>query len=395
MTVQHYDLIIVGGGLTGLALARALRDTPLRILLVDSQPAPVAQAPHFDDRALALSEVSRQLLDTLGIWSAIAHDANPIGHIHVSDQGQFGRCALDAAELGFAAFGQVIELRVLGQALWQAISHQPRLTHVSHCNVTALSQQVDGVELVLAQSGQTQTVKGGVVLAADGGPSSLRVLAGLPAERFDYRQSALIANIETSEPHHGRAFERFTETGPLALLPLTRNRLSLVWTLSPSDAQAMQALPEPALIAKLQKAFGWRLGAIRRIGERTVFPLARIRSPLRRQGRLLLMGNAATMLHPIAGQGFNLALRDLMAFADWLQQQLKECADWQQPAALQNFIDGRLADSLHVQDITHGLVQLFSNRHPLLTSTRALSLSLLDSFPRLKHFTAVQAMGFR
>lgn len=392
---DHYDLIIVGGGLTGLALARALRESRLNILLVDSQTAPTQSSPHFDDRALALSEMSRRMLEKLDLWASLSAEASPIRSIHISDRGQYGRCLLNAESFGFAAFGQVIELRVLGQALWQAVQQQAGLSLDAGTQVIGLEQAPGQTRLHLQTGQQHRWVSADVVLAADGGPSSLRSLAGLPVDVHDYQQTALIANIETALPHDGRAFERFTDTGPLALLPLTRQRLSLVWTLRPEQAQQLSEHDAQRFAHDLQQAFGWRLGKIRRVGSRHRFALSRTRSPIRRQGRLLLMGNAATMLHPIAGQGFNLALRDLMAFADWLQEQQRAALDWRQPAALQQFIERRLADSEQVQDMTHSLVQLFSNQYPLLTHARALSLSLLDSLPALKRHTAVQAMGFR
>ena len=424
MTTTKADIAIVGGGLTGLALARALRDSPYSIVLLDKTPAPTSltgrhtpsfEAPHFDDRSLAISESSRRLLSALDIWSAIEHEASPIRQIHISDRGHFGRCQLRAEEHGVSAFGHVVELRVLGQALWHSVQNQANLTvlsstevtHIESCALVPNEQPPNepsdsGARLHFssvnaatpsATDAVAQCLQAQVVLAADGGLSRLRGMDGLHAETFDYQQTALIANIETELAHAGRAYERFTPTGPLALLPLTRQRMSLVWTLNAEEAKRLAVAQESDFLQELQRAFGWRLGKLGKVGARTTFPLLRVSAHCRRQGQILLMGNASATLHPIAGQGFNLALRDLMALAAHVQMPSNEQA--LSAASLARFVDERALDTRHVIATTHNLVQLFSNDHPLLSGLRALSLSALDSMPVLKRYAATQAMGFR
>lgn len=399
-STSDFDVLIVGGGLTGAALALALTQAPLslRIGLLDATPSAGNETPSFDERVLALSEGSRRLLVQLGVWEALAFDACPIRQIHVSDRGQFGRTVLTAAEHALDALGQVIALRVLGQHLYRALDQRAGVTRLQG-KVSALAQCTDGVQITLAQNGQTeqplQTLQARVLLGADGGPSGLRAMAGLPVDVIDYQQSALIATVRAERGHQHWAYERFTDTGPLALLPMTDNRLSLVWTQTPSEAARLLANPDAEFLRELQAAFGWRLGKLLQVGAREQFALRRLRSPVRRQGQLLLMGNAATTLHPIAGQGFNLALRDAMAFADQVRQQQASGQDWARPAGLDDFVQSRRADADAVAGITDSLVQLFSNHYPLLRPLRGLALSVLDALPPLKRAVATGAMGLR
>lgn len=391
-----FDVIIVGGGLTGAALALALTQAPLalRVGLLDAGNTNANELPSFDERVLALSEGSRRLLVALGVWEALHFAACPIQQIHVSDRGQFGRTVLTAAEHDIAALGQVIPLRIIGQVFYQTLAARPNVVRLQG-KVTAFHQRSDAVELVLDQNEMSSSIHARVLLGADGGPSSLRSLAGLPVDVIDYEQSALIATVRAERAHQHWAYERFTETGPLALLPMTDNRLSLVWTQTPAEAARLLTLTEGEFLLELQAAFGWRLGKFLQVGVREKFDLRRLRSPVRRQGRLLLMGNAATTLHPIAGQGFNLALRDAMAFANAVRQQQACGQDWALPTALDAFVEQRHADADRVAGVTDSLVRLFSNRYPLLRPLRGLALSALDALPAVKRAVATGAMGLR
>ena len=393
---NDFDVIIIGGGLTGAALALALTQSAnaLRVALLDASANNTNDLPSFDERVLALSEGSRRLLVQLGVWDALAFDACPIRTIHVSDRGQFGRTVLTATEQQLDALGQVIALRVLGQQFYRALDQRVGVTRL-HGKLSAFTQNEEGVQITLQHDGTAQQLQTRVLLGADGGPSGLRAMAGLPVDVIDYQQSAVIATVRAERAHQHWAYERFTDTGPLALLPMTDNRLSLVWTQTPDDAARLLTLTDVAFLRELQSAFGWRLGKLMQIGAREKFDLRRMRSPVRRQGRLLLMGNAANTLHPIAGQGFNLALRDAMAFAEQVRTNQAAGADWASPAALDAFVCSRQADADAVAGVTDSLVRLFSNRYPLLRPLRAAALSLLDVLPPAKRAVAVGAMGLR
>lgn len=391
---NDFDVVIVGGGLTGAALALALTQSPgaLRVALLDASPTGASELPSFDERVLALSEGSRRLLAQLGVWDALVFDACPIRTIHVSDRGQFGRTVLTAREQNLDALGQVIALRVLGQQFYRALESRAGVTRLQG-KLSAFAQGEDGVQITLQQDGTAQRLQTRVLLGADGGPSGLRAMAGLPVDVIDYQQSAVIATVRAERAHQHWAYERFTETGPLALLPMTDNRLSLVWTQTPDAAARLLTLSDAEFLRELQSAFGWRLGKLIQVGAREKFDLRRMRSLVRRQGRMLLMGNAATTLHPIAGQGFNLALRDAMAFAERVRGQLVAGQDWSTPAVLDAFVCARQADADAVAGITDSLVRLFSNRYPVLAPLRAVALTVLDSAAPLKRLVARQAMG--
>ncbi len=392
----EFDVLIVGGGLTGAALALALTQAPLslRVGLLDAASATSNETPSFDERVLAVSEGSRRLLAELGVWEKLQFDACPIQQIHVSDRGQFGRTVLTAAEQRVAALGQVIPLRVIGQTLYQALATRANVIRLQG-KVTAIQQRGEAVRLELQQNGLSSSLQARVLLGADGGPSSLRSLAGLPVDAIDYQQRAVIATVRAERAHQHWAYERFTETGPLALLPMTEQRLSLVWTQTPREAERLLDVSDSEFLRELQQAFGWRLGKLTQVGVRESFELKRLRSPVRRQGNLLLMGNAATTLHPIAGQGFNLALRDAMAFARTVRSAQAALQDWAAPALLDAFVEQGRADAEHVAGVTDSLVRLFSNRYPLLRPLRALALSALDLVPVAKRAVATSAMGLR
>ena len=393
---DNFDALVVGGGITGAALALALTQSPLslKVGLLDASNANANELPSFDERVLALSEGSRRLLGQLGAWEALAFDACPIRSIHVSDRGQFGRTILTASEQQLDALGQVIALRVLGQQFYRALDQRAGITRL-HGKISEFRQTENGVQMTLADQDETHTLQTRVLLGADGGPSGLRTMAGLPVDVINYEQSAVIATVCAERAHQHWAYERFTETGPLALLPMTDNRLSLVWTQTPAEAARLLTLTEGEFLLELQAAFGWRLGKFLQVGVREKFDLRRLRSPVRRQGRLLLMGNAATTLHPIAGQGFNLALRDAMAFANAVRQQQACGQDWALPTALDAFVEQRHADVDRVAGVTDSLVRLFSNRYPLLRPLRGLALSALDALPAVKRAVATGAMGLR
>lgn len=389
-TNTDYDLIIAGGGLAGLALALLVQPAGLRVLLVDGQ-LPISDAvAGFDDRSLALSPSTAAILAGAGVWDAVAAEAAPISDIHVSDRGRFGRCQLSAAALQRPALGHVAELRSLGRVLLDAVRGREAAELAVPARVTGALPLDGSCRVVVSGQDGERTLTAKLLIGADGGQSSLRAQAGIPVQIDDYAQAAVVANVRFAAAPAGWAYERFTASGPLALLPLPRGRQALVWTLAPAEAARVQALGDAAFTAELQQAFGWRCGALVQVGARSVFPLARQRALWRRQGRLLLVGNAAQQLHPVAGQGFNLALRDLAALAMLLRAEPSPSL-----AALEQFLAVRAADARHVATTTHGLVSLFSNDYPLLAPLRALALSITDALPPLKRQLAGAAMGFR
>ncbi len=386
--MSKYDFIIVGGGATGSALALMLAPLKKRVLLIETQAQKQhAQAPHFDERAIALSYGSQRIFEQLNVWPALSTEASAINTIHVSDRGHFGHTVLTHAALQVPALGQVIPLRALNSVLYERVVETHAAEVLAPATVKQFREHDGGVVVSVLHQQQTIELQGEALLAADGTQSPLRVQAAIPVQHTDYQQTALIANVCSDARDFSVAYERFTASGPLALLPLTQQRWSLVWSLTPHDAESLLQVDDASFLNQLQRAFGWRAGKFTRVGVRQLFPLQRIVSAQRQQGRLLLLGNAAQQVHPIAGQGFNLALRDVHALANTLQQ-----SPWS-AATVQRFLQQRQADQRRVLQRTDRLVKLFSNDYALLAPLRALALDAVAMTTPLRDHLAQQAMG--
>ncbi len=388
-----YDLIIVGGGLVGASLACALSTSCLRIALIESHLPGTASQPSFDDRSVALSWGSRKILEAMGLWSALAAQLEAIKTIHISDRGHFGVTRLSHDAEGVAALGYVAENRVLGTVLYAALHQASNVTVFTPASVAALNIGAQHVTVSVLQADKTLLLCARLLVAADGVDSTVRKLLHIESSRQDYQQSALISNVATEYPHRNVAYERFTATGPLALLPMLlsarQSRCALVWTLPPDDAQAMLQLNDAQFLHALQQRFGYRLGSFRRVGARHVYPLALVEASQVVRGRVVVVGNAAHSLHPVAGQGFNLALRDIALLAELLV----DSEDAGAAALLEHYASARQQDAERVYRFTDSLVKLFSNDFAPLAHARAAGLCAVDLMPPLKHHLARLSMG--
>lgn len=390
------DVLIVGGGLVGSTLACALGDLPLSVVLVEThEPARLAQ-PSFDERVSALANGSQRILATLGLWRALQAHAAPIRHIHVGEAGRFGAARIDAAEEGVPALGYTLENRALGRALWDDLATKPRVTALAPARVLEVDAQAGGATATIEVRGAPLQVSAKLLVAADGASSWVRRTLGGAVRADDYAQAAVILNCRTQSPPGDRAFERFTPSGPIALLPLTGERAAVVWTLPTGAAERAIALDDPRFRDELQAAFGYRLGRIERVGERVKHALARVvAEPLPRE-RVALIGNAAVALHPVAGQGFNLALRDVAALAEVIADEVRERgtdADVGRAELLARYRDWRALDRRRVATFTHGLIRLFGEAAPLAGAARGLGLAAFDVLPGAKALLARQTMG--
>ncbi|NWE68881.1 2-octaprenyl-6-methoxyphenyl hydroxylase, partial [Pseudomonas gingeri] len=316
--MSRVNLAIIGGGLVGASLALALqagaRARGWKIVLIEPFAPGDSYQPSYDARSSALSFGARQIYERLGLWQAIAQRAEPIKQIHVSDRGRFSTARLSAIEEGVPALGYVVENAWLGQCLWQGLDREV-VSWRCPAEVTRLQPLEDGYRLTLNDE---TVLECDLAVLADGGRSGLREQLGIGVRKRPYNQSALIANISPSEAHHGMAFERFTDEGPMALLPLPDNRCALVWTRLGMDAQRLAELDERSFLSELQGVFGYRLGTLKQVGARHLYPLTLVEAEEQVRPHLAVLGNAAHSLHPIAGQGFNLSLRDAQALADAL-----------------------------------------------------------------------------
>jgi 2-octaprenyl-6-methoxyphenol hydroxylase len=389
------DVLIVGGGLAGSVLAAALTQLPLRVALVESRDPRVLGQPSFDARATALAYGSQRILAALGLWNRLAPDAEPIESIHIGERGRFGTARLSARDERVAALGYTIENRIIGRVVWDALADAERFHSLAPAELTAFAMREDELVAEVVEAGKRRAVSAQLMVAADGAHSIVRGLLGIAAREFAYRQCAVTLNCRTEEPHRGRAFERFTAFGPLAVLPLTGNRVSVVWTCAEQDAANLAALDEAAFRSRLQSAFGFRLGHFTQTGARSVHTLKRVLSDELGAERTLLFGNAAVSVHPVAGQGFNLALRDVAALTEVLAGQLHRGGpvDAGAPEVLERYRAARRADQQRVATITHGLIRLFGRQAPGLGVLRGLGLAAFDRVPVLKTAFARQMMG--
>jgi 2-octaprenyl-6-methoxyphenol hydroxylase len=404
----EFDIAIVGGGLAGASLAAALRELPLSVALIEAfAPDSLAQ-PSFDERTTALGNASRRVFEALDLWPRLAAEAAPITAIHVSDAGRYGFARLDARELAQEALGYVVPNRVLGRELWGLLAAAPRVAAFMPARLTALRVGADAAQLEVEQQGTIRTLHARLVVAADGAQSMVRGVAGLGASVADYAQVAVVAALRTDQPNDGIAYERFTAAGPMALLPLrtaaggdagsassgrgNAGWRTLVWAARPDDAQRLLQLPVAQFLAEWQQAFGWRAGRAVQLGARGRYPLALTRSQGTVAPRIVLLGNAAQSLHPVAGQGFNLALRDVAELAEVLAEDVQ--GDPGAAVLLADYAARRAQDRSGVITFTDTLVRVFGSTHPAAAAARDAGLLLFDLLPPAKRALARVSLGF-
>lgn len=393
---DSFDIAIVGGGLAGASLAVALRDLPVSIALVEAFAPESAAQPSFDERTTALGNASRRAFEAMGLWPALAAEAAPITDIHVSDAGRFGFARLGAREFGQEALGYVVPNRVLGRELWATLAAAPAVRTFMPARVAALQVQDDFALLQVEQAGDVRALRARLVVAADGANSMVRSVAGIGAEVNDYDQVAIVAALRTDAANDGVAYERFTSAGPMALLPVrTRDSASwrtLVWAARPDAAEGFLSLDDAQFMAAWQQAFGWRAGRALEVGRRGRYPLALSRSLGSVAPRIVLLGNASQSLHPVAGQGFNLALRDVAELAEALAAAPQ--ADIGSRQWLDAFASQRMRDRDGVVRFTDALVRVFGSEHPAIAAARDAGLLLFDLLPPAKRALSRVSLGF-
>ncbi|MEO6186183.1 MAG: 2-octaprenyl-6-methoxyphenyl hydroxylase [Steroidobacteraceae bacterium] len=395
---QHFDIAVVGGGLVGASLAAALRTLPLRVALIEAHAPDSAAQPSFDERTTALGNASRRVFEALGLWQALRPDAAPIEAIHVSDAGRYAFARLTAREFGQEALGYVVPNRVLGRELWRALGAAPNVTPFMPARLQSLHVGTDMALLELEQAGEPMSITAALVVAADGAQSLVRAAAGLGATVDDYEQVAIVASLRSDQANDGVAYERFTAAGPMALLPLrvagSSSWRTLVWAARPADADRLMQLPAAQFMHAWQDAFGWRAGRALQLGHRGRYPLSLSRSEGSVAPRIVLLGNAAQSLHPVAGQGFNLGLRDAAELADLLSKAVSEAGDIAAPELLAQYAAGRVTDRAGVIGFTDTLVRVFSSGHPLAAAARDAGMLLFDLLPPAKRALSRVSLGF-
>lgn len=433
---SEFDIVIVGGGLVGVSLACALAPQGLRVAVVEAVPLAAGRQPSHDrqgsandvpyrdivmpreagsrerpggrapgaadDRTLALAYGSRRIFEGLGVWSEIERlGAVPIRRIHISDRGHFGFARLSAADLGREALGYVVEIRVLGAALLAMLQRVPNITQFCPARMTSLETGADAAAVTIEHEGRSQTLRARLVIGADGADSAVRAAAGIGAERIDYGQSAIVTTVSAARGHDNVAYERFTDTGPLALLPMSEERASpggaarcaVVWSARHDEVEGILGWSDEEFLARLQDRFGERLGRLTRIGRRTAYPLRLTRVAEHVRPRLALIGNAAHTVHPVAGQGFNLGLRDVALLAEVLVDAVRAGEDIGALPVLQRYARERVRDNRVTQGFTHSLIRVFANDAPPFVIARNLGLVAVDLLPPFKRALARVTSG--
>lgn len=390
-TEPTHDLVIVGGGLVGASLACATAALGLHTALVEAFPFR-AERPSYDDRTLALAQGTRRIFQGLGLWEQL-QEVSPIHRIHISDRGYPGFARLDRRDHGVEALGYVIPARAVGACLLDRLESLSGVEIISPARLNSLRVDTALAHLQLDTDNSTQTLRTRLVVGADGIRSRVRSELGIPALSYDYGQSAVVANVSPGQPHQQRAFERFTDSGPLALLPLGENRCAMVWTARSDQVPALLALSDPEFLSALQQRFGDRLGTFQRLGRREAYPLTLVKASEHARHRVALLGNAAHTLHPVAGQGFNLGLRDVAALAEVLGEALSRGEDIGDQRVMARYADWRRWDQRRTVAFTDGLARLFGDVPPPLRLARNLGLLAFDLFPPAKRLLARQTMG--
>ncbi|MBI1733003.1 MAG: FAD-dependent monooxygenase [Gammaproteobacteria bacterium] len=405
-----FDIAIAGGGMAGASLALALRGTGHRVALIEAvdpgehsrpagrrmpadeklagaNPAPQAR-PGYDDRGIALSLASERVLRHIGVWDQVGRAAFPIRRVHVSEQFRFGCVRLDAGQLGVEALGHVVVARALGAILRDCVRAARWIVPLCPDSVTGVEMDPAAVHVHCRAAGMLRCR---LLVVADGAESGLRAALGIHAASHDYSQTAIVANVTCRGPHHGTAFERFTKSGPLALLPLEGPGMVAVNCVSAGDAAGWLSLGETEYCDRLGTKFGMRLGGFMRCGARRAYPLRRVVPDRQVSGRALLLGNAALTIHPNGAQGFNLVLRDAAALAELLAA----ADDPGAAGTLQAFLAQRQRDRERVAWLTHGLARGFASTHPLIACLRRTGMLMAELLPTVKRDLILLGAGLR
>lgn len=405
--LNQFDIVIAGGGLSGtlsalgLASLKKADGSPLSIAIIEANDIHKTPKLTFDSRVLALSHGSAEYLKSLNVWHRIAERAAPIKNIHISDRGYYGKARLAAKDHQVSALGYVVEMSLLGQAFLSELSEKTQIeskniTWFCPDHITDINWQSESVNITLKSS---QQLNAKLLLACDGAQSTCRQFAKISSTQQPYHQSALIANVSMAKPHNNIAYERFTDSGPIAMLPLTDNteqshKCSLVWTLTPEQAEDVVKLDENAFKQHLEMAFGSWLGQVEKIGERFVYPLNLVQASEQVYHRMALIGNASHTIHPIAGQGFNLGLRDVQQLCGCIANNIEKGKDIADFSSLTRYANKRKADHQQIIALTDSLVTLFSNDLPPLVAGRNIGLKVLNYFSPLKKRLVDKTMGY-
>lgn len=398
------QVVIVGGGMVGLSLALMLAKANIQVKLLEAISYPNYEdanlAPYhssFDARNTALSRRSVQIYQELGLWDVLQQYATPILQVDITEQGSFGKARLIAEKEKVESFGQVIENAWLGRILLTQVREHQNIELIDGVQVTDLKQDEHMAYIQAKRGDEILTIEAPLVIAADGRDSFCRKALGIGFSTHEYDQVAIVTTVQTSKPHQHIGFERFSHLGPLALLPLPGEyRRSVVWPVKKgTEHEWLGEENDQHFLDALQKTYGDRAGKFEKTGKRFSYPLSQVLAEKQAVGRVVLMGNAAHTIHPVAGQGFNLCLRDAHVLLRFLTEQLAQQHDIGEPSMLQAYEQARLKDQQRVIRFCDLVVRGFSNQNIILKLIRNTGLLAFETIPGFKPLVATYAMGLK
>ncbi len=390
---DSYDVLIIGGGMTGASLACALGGAKLRVGVIEAVPIKNGAQPSFDTRTTALTWGTRRILEAIGVWPDIAAHAVPIKKTHVSERGRFGFMRMDCADYGLEALGYVVENRALGRALLDTLQRHGNIEFICPACVRDVVTSADAAGVTIQTEQGARRLSARLLVIADGRHSTARERLKIKTRGHAYGQSAIITSVMPQSPHQYTAYERFTPDGPLAVLPMGATRCAVVWVVRTGQAAALLALDESDFLARLQQQFGARLGRFSELGARRDYPLELMRAAEITRPRAVLIGNAAHTLHPVAAQGLNLGLRDVAVLARLLCESAQQNSDPGGSKLLEEYVHLRRRDHATVTAFTDGLVRVFSGDFMPLAWARNIGLLAADLLPPVKSYLARRSTG--
>jgi 2-octaprenyl-6-methoxyphenol hydroxylase len=396
---RDYDVAVIGGGLVGASLACALSQVDLTTAVLEKVPAREASQPSYDDRTLALSASSCNILKALGLWPLLEPNATSIRQIQVSEMKGPGQVKLDPAEMDLEQFGYVVEAREFGAAVMQRLPQLENVDFICPAAVSGLDIQADSTRVVFEVDGKPEFLNAKLVVGADGAQSVIRRFLDIGTSEHDYGTSAVICNFTPSRSHEGRAFECFTSSGPLAVLPHVEGRCGLVWCIENDQVDDLLVMEDSQFLRQAEdrftRAFGNVLGGFTRLGKRSAYPLRLVKATKDTGPRAVVMGNAAHAIHPIGAQGFNLGLRGVAVLAEVLSEAVQQERDIGSDAVLSRYSEWRIPDQSETVAWSDGLARLFANPTGMAAAARTVGMMAHMIFPSLRRRMAVKAMGFR
>lgn len=389
---MHYDIIIVGGGLVGASLALPLAKLGLKIAVIEAAPEIPPEKPEID-RGIVLSASSQSILNNTGLWGMLSAMAIPIQDIHVSEKGRFGAVRLSAKREKVAALGYVVLAQQLSEHVRSALAPVDTIDVYYETRFTGLQRKANRLEITVTQDDLIKTLSADLLVAADGSRSKVRESVGIKTDSYEYDQHVITANVELTRSHQHVAYERFTHEGPLAMLPIGPQKMAIVWSVKPSRVDTLLKRSASQFLEELQNTFGYRLGRFVSCSKPGAFPLQMMRANEIYRSNVVVVGNAAHTLHPIAGQGLNLGLRDAAILTEQIGLALGKRKKLTDVSLLEKYAALRQADYQRTFNFTHGLVGVFSNSFLPLLLARNLGLVMLQRIPRLRAVLATSAMG--